>query len=439
MTATLRAYARILRDRWRLVAATTVATAAAAVVVLLLVPPLYRSGFTVFVRTPGEVSHVEDGGDSYAQSRAQSYAALAHSPGLAGRVLENLGIDTSPEQFARHVTATTRPGTVLIDVSVAAANAQDAHLAAAAFVTEYAATVKSLESVPGSVLPRAELVVVDPPGAPTPVTVWGPRASVLLVGALVVGALLGALAAVLRSLFDRSIRDPRDAASVTGLPVLGTAGASAAGSAGPDVRLIWQRLRALLDEPDHGVVAVTDAGRGRCAAATALDLAGAAHARGDVPIVVDIDLASPDPTLLGGADRPGVADILLGHATVSTAMTEGPQGSTLAAGRESARHPGLLRRSDLSVLLEELRTGHQWVILVCPPLLSGAVATDVLGDCDAIVLTVGHGITTEAELRETTQLLPTRPAAGVVMCGGPRSRDVTESGDEDLRERTGAR
>ncbi|MFF0816071.1 hypothetical protein ACFYVR_13100 [Rhodococcus sp. NPDC003318] len=435
MTGAVRAYARILRERWRFVAVAGLGALAVTAIVLLLVPSLYRSGFTVFVRTPGEVSQVEDGGDSYARSRAQSYAELAHSPDLAARVVRNLGLDTSPEEFAGRVTATARPGTVLIDVTLAAPTAREANLAAAAYAGEFAETVQSLESVPGSVLPRAELVVVDPPGRPTRVTEWGPPPMYLLLGALLAGALLGAAAAVLRSIHAPSLRDPRDASRVAGLPVLGTIGVPTGRTSPVDARLTWRRLLSLLGDPDRGVIAVTDSGNGRCAAATALALAAAARTRGDVTLLVDLDLDSPELSRrLDGGDGAGVADVLLGDATVPTALSVGPWGPVLTAGSAAGRTSDPLRDSGLSDLLDHLRADHRWVLLACPPIRSGARACDVMADCDALVVTVRYGVTTEPELHESALLRPARPVAGLVVYS-ERERGASTSDDAEHPER----
>ena len=63
MNPTLRQYGLILQRRWRwplwggLVALLLLAG------LLVLWPPLYKTQATVFVRTPGDVSRVADGGD----------------------------------------------------------------------------------------------------------------------------------------------------------------------------------------------------------------------------------------------------------------------------------------------------------------------------------------------------------------------------------------
>jgi hypothetical protein len=79
---------------------------------------------------------------------------------------------------------------------------------------EYAATVRSLESVPGSVVPRADLVVVDPPGRPVRVVAGGVPVTVLLLGASLIGLFIGLVAVVLRSIAERPPQDQAEASSV---------------------------------------------------------------------------------------------------------------------------------------------------------------------------------------------------------------------------------
>jgi capsular polysaccharide biosynthesis protein len=210
MTSVLTDYLLVLRLRWRWVAWGVLISLGATTILLLLPPPTYRSDATVFVRTPGDVSRVVDGGDRYAQSRAKTYAALAGSSRVSGRVISDLGLDSQPAGLSGRVTATNRPDTALIDVSVSARSAADAQHTATVFLTEYAALVRELESVPGSLVPRAELVVVDPPGQATRVIAWGAPLPAVLIAAALLGALLGAAGAVLRSVFHDTVRDRPD-------------------------------------------------------------------------------------------------------------------------------------------------------------------------------------------------------------------------------------
>lgn len=196
----LRTYGAILRARWRWVAWGVIGAVTVTAAVLLLWPPLYRTEATLFVRTPGDVSQSVDGGDRYAQSRAETYAALVKSTAVASRVIADASLDLSPQGFARRVAARHIPGTALVRFRVNGASADEARRTAHALITELSAEVRTLESVPGSLTPRAELVVVDPPSRPTRIMAWGAPLYPLVLGPVFLGAFLGALAAALRAM-----------------------------------------------------------------------------------------------------------------------------------------------------------------------------------------------------------------------------------------------
>lgn len=206
MSSALTAYLRILRARWRWLLWGVLLALAAATVVLVLQPPMYQSHATVFVRTPGDISRVVDGGDTYARGRAVTYAQLAKSTTLADRVIADLDLDVDPATLSARITGKNPPGTALIAVSVGARSGTQAHQLATVFLAEYAEMVHRLESVPGLLVPRAELVVVDPPGLPTRMVSWGLPLPVVLSGAALIGLVSGAGAAVIRSVLAGSAR-----------------------------------------------------------------------------------------------------------------------------------------------------------------------------------------------------------------------------------------
>jgi capsular polysaccharide biosynthesis protein len=205
MTTALAEYGAVLRSRWRWIMWAAIFALAACTAFLILYPPLYRSDATLFVRTPGDVSQAPDGGDSYAQGRANTYAALANSTSVSARVVFDLGLDLAPRDLSERIQANNPRGTALIHIAVSAPAAEEAQRIATVFLSEYAATVRSLESVPGSLVPRAELVVVDPPGRPVRVGAGGAPIPVFLLGSILTGLVLGASGAVLRSIFNGSV------------------------------------------------------------------------------------------------------------------------------------------------------------------------------------------------------------------------------------------
>jgi capsular polysaccharide biosynthesis protein len=205
MNAALTAYGRVLRKRWRWMVWGVLVALGATTVLLVLQPTMYRSQQTVFVRTPGDVSRVLDGGDTYAQGRAKTYAAVASSPGLSQRVISDLGLDVDPEVLSKRIKAEARTGTVLIDIAVEAPSAAEAARTATVLFSDLSAMVRSLESVPGALVPRAELVQVNPPGPPVRVVAWGLSIPIVLAGATLIGLTLGAAGAVVRGIFHDGI------------------------------------------------------------------------------------------------------------------------------------------------------------------------------------------------------------------------------------------
>jgi capsular polysaccharide biosynthesis protein len=218
MNTTLADYAAVLRSRWRWIVWGVLLALAATTAFLILRPPLYRSDATVFIRTPGDVSQVLDGGDSYAQGRARTYAALAGSTSLSARVIADLGLDLKPEALSERITAASPRGTALINITVSAPTAGEAQRTATVLLSEYAATVRTLESIPGSLVPRAELVVVDPPGQPVRVAAWGASIPIVLLCAALIGLVLGATVAVLRSIVGCPAPSSDLSEGVDGLP-----------------------------------------------------------------------------------------------------------------------------------------------------------------------------------------------------------------------------
>jgi hypothetical protein len=192
-------YLRLLRAKWRWLCWGVLVSLAITTAALLAAPPLYRCEATLFVRTPGDVSSVVDGGDSYAQGRARTFAALADNPALTSNVVTDLGLGLAPEKLADRVDAENPPGTALIEVGVSGPSPSEARRTGTVLLDELTATVEGLESVPGSLVPRAELVVINPPSTAFRVSAWGLPVAAVLAGAALTGAVVGAMCVVFTS------------------------------------------------------------------------------------------------------------------------------------------------------------------------------------------------------------------------------------------------
>ncbi|WP_068158472.1 Wzz/FepE/Etk N-terminal domain-containing protein [Rhodococcus phenolicus] len=380
MTSALTEYRSVLRKRWRWVAWGVLLTVGATTVFLLLSPPIYRTQATVFVRTPGDVSRVVDGGDSYAQGRAATYAELADSTDLAARVIDDLGLGLAPEALANRIDAANRPGTALIDVDVRAPSPEEAVQTTTVLIAEFATMVRTLEEVPGALQPRAELVVVELPGPPTRIVAWNVPLPTALLAAVLAGLFLGTTAAVVRSIFDHSLHDPRDAARVSGSTLLGSIRDGAPDRVTSNERGLRLRLLPLLRNPSRGVITVTDGSRASATATTARYLARALAVRDSSVVIADLD-----------GQRAHVID-----------------------------------STEFRTRIRKLRSRYNWVILACPSATNAAALADV---SDAIVLTVRQGVTTRRQLRDTAMLLPKSVASAVVF-----DRGVPPLGDGEETE-----
>jgi capsular polysaccharide biosynthesis protein len=203
MTTALAQYGRILSARWRWIVWGILITLAAATTAMLISPPLYRSDALVFIRTPGDTSRVADGGALYASVRADTYAAMATQDDLSRRVVSDLGLAMSAGQLSKRIHAKAYPGAALISLTVDGSSPADAQRIGNVVLSEWQASVLAVESVPGGVVPRAELVVVDRPDRAVRIVLWGVPFDRALLALIVLGAVLGATAAVLREIFGR--------------------------------------------------------------------------------------------------------------------------------------------------------------------------------------------------------------------------------------------
>lgn len=190
------AYAAALAPRWRWLVWGVLGSLVVTTAVLVAAPTHYRCTSTVFVRTPGDVSAVSDGGDSYARGRARTYAAMVTNTGLTARVAAGMGSGVTPGALADGISATNPADTALIDVTVSGPTPGDALRTATVLLVQFASLVADLESVPGSLVPRAELVVVNRPDAAVRIVAWGLPVPAVLAAAALVGFVLAGLCVV---------------------------------------------------------------------------------------------------------------------------------------------------------------------------------------------------------------------------------------------------
>lgn len=425
-----------LRTRWWLPIVVLLFAGGAALGVSLLTTPLYQSSTQLFVSANGSNSPAGQAqSDQVAQDRVASYAQLVAGPDLARRLVDNLGLPMTPEQLQKEMAVSAVPGTLLIKVTVTDPSPQQAFRIAQAVGAEFPVQAAQLETADATPSPVRVTVaeqprVPDRPSSPQLVRNVGIAA--------VLGLLVGAVAALMRPVLDRTVRDPRQAAEVTSAPVIGVVPRSRAlrrpakqkrGGASREFRALRAMLQCL-DVGESSVLTVASCLQAEGKTTVALNLGLALAEEGYAVTVVEADLSSPSMArYLGLPEEVGLAHVLAGLTDVDGAMRPHPRGelSVMPAGTMPAHLPEPLRGAQLFPILEKLRAGADVVLVDGPPLLTDPDAARIAAHTDGAILAVRYGRTRRTALREGLELLQFARARmlGVVLTMVPRRSATT--------------
>jgi capsular exopolysaccharide synthesis family protein len=412
---TLREVLAALRAAWWLPAAGLLVGLATALLLSLVQTPLYTSYIQFFVSTRGG-STTSDAfqGSQFSQERVTSYAQLVAGDELADRVVERLDLDRAPSEVSGGVSASAVADTVLIDVTVTDPSPEMAQRIADAIGQEFPSYVDELETPDdGSVSPITVTVTAQPqvPGAPT-----SPQTARNAVLGALVGLLVGAALAVLRSRLDRSVRDPDETARLAGAPVIGTVlrdevlgkqhtiDRVANTRTAEDYRQLRNNLQFLkVDEPPK-VIMVTSALPSEGKTTVVINLGLALADTGRRVTIVEADLRKPKVTRYLGL---GLTNVLAGSAEVGDVVQQHGEGDLYVIGAgPTPPNPGeLLSSSHMFSLLDKLRAENDFVLVDAPPLLPVADSTGLAVFMDGVLLSVRYGSTRKEQLQQAAATL----------------------------------
>lgn len=377
-------YLQIMRKHWRSVTAVTLGTLLLAALFSLIARPTYTSSSTIFLSiknasTAGELN----AGSSYVENQAQSFAKVARTPIVLQPVIDDLGLDTTPEQLATSVTASVPTNTATIDLSVVRGDAVEATEIAAA-VSDRLIVVVSQLSPPGP--DGAEPVVatvVKPATVPTSPT--SPKVAQNLALGVLLGLLLGAGQAILRDTLNTQVRSVKDIERVTDRPVLGTVAFDPDASTHPLVLQVdphspraeaYRSLRTnlqflgLADGNRSMVVTSSIPGEGKTT--SAINIASTLATAGERVLLIDADLRRPKlANYLKLEGSVGLTTVLIGEARFEEVVQ--PYGNTrldvLAAGPVPPNPAELLGFDAMAQLVTWATQHYDHVIIDAPPLL----------------------------------------------------------------------
>lgn len=434
----LQDYARIVRQRWLLIALTTAITVGFALAFTLAATPQYQSTARLFVSTSqADESNVFQGG-TFSQQRVKSYANLLTGEEISRRVVEELGVDDRPRDLASRVTATVQPDTVVLAISVTDPSAAKARELTQATATVFVAYVAELETAPGKSTAPVKATIVD--RATTPTSPVSPQPLRNLALALVLGLLAGGGLAVLRDTTDNRIKTDTDLATASGgAPVLGNIhfdkGAiknpliTQLGSHAPRVeafRVLRTNLQFVNVDAASKVFVITSAVPGEGKSSTACNLALSIADAGQKVLLIEGDLRRPKATeYFGLVNNVGVTTVLIGRMNLTDAVQNAaPKCDLLASGSTPPNPAELLQTDTMKRLLQEARAAYDVVLIDAPPLLPVTDAAILSAESDGAILVVHHGSTTRDQVTSSVDRLASVDArlVGTIVSMAPRPK-----------------
>lgn len=422
MNSTLNEYVRILTERWRWVAVVCLVVVGLAATYLLLQPKSYQSQSTVFITTPRDDSDTYYRGDLYAKERLPSYAALIQSQDLAKRVIDDLQLDSTPEEMIAGTTATPIPGTVLILLATSAGSPSSAQTINQAYLDEFIAEIASLEAIPGALTPRAELLVVEPPTISQLPGGFPP--SLVLGAATAAGLIAGATLAVLMALADSRIRRPEDAIEATGLPLFAAFPAQTVNSTGIEPgRELRDSLQAALPSDQKHIVLVTAPDVSTGSTSVAQQLADSLRDSGESVALIDFDVRTQTDRT-SDESRVSVVDVVEDLVAPDDALSNKVDGITVVPqGHSSENAARVVDSPRAGLLIERASQLHGWVILDSAPTSKFSDAQRLSHFADALIIVSRSGKTKFETLRATAQQFAQSgpQVAGIVLNGCSRT------------------
>lgn len=376
-------YLRVLRKRWRLVLLVPLLSVGAAALITSRTTPQYQSTVQFFVSTPATSA---DAGTAYtgglfSQQRVKSYADLLSGPRLADAVQRELGGPQSAEPI--DISARVQPDTVLLTATVTDPDPHRALAVARAVARVFPTLVDELEKpLDGGPATIKAVVSAEPALGRDPVS---PRPVRNLALALVVGALLGAGAAVARETADNTVKTPEQLREIGDVATLGAIAYDPRASKRPlivqdDPRApraeAFRHLRTNLqfveiDRPLRSLV-VTSPLPGEGKSTSACNLAITLAQSGIRVLLLEGDLRRPKVTdYLGLEGAVGLTSVLIGQASLDDAIQTWGQDdlAVLPSGPLPPNPSELLASTGMREVMEQLEQRYQVVIVDAPPLL----------------------------------------------------------------------
>lgn len=454
-TMSPRRLAQVIRREAWIVALVTVLAMLAALVVTSIQTPMYRAKMTYVVGSAGGAFEPRIGDPTL----TQTITTLLQSEEIAARVIDEVGLKTTPEKLSKKLKVLVRPNSAVLEVNVEADSTAGAERILRAYSKVFGAEAQRLgikSNSPTIVGGSKESIIfatlyTRPRADPKAVS---PRRGAAVVTAAMLGLVLGLVLAFVRERLDDRIRTRQEAEDAFGVPVIGglpagsggrpvvnTRGGRRAGRRHHDTALeeALQMLSLnleLIDEGRGAAILVTstqhEEGKSTLVANLGLSLArGGSHV-----VCVEADPQEPglrallnlEPARRNGARSATekTLDELLRPVDVDPGLSAAPAGDLRVMSFDDW-HAGLEAHGPKdrgATLVKLLRASADYVIIDASPLAMGDASRLALLT-DSVLLVARAGRTTTSRAATTRAILRRLGVSNVSVV-------LTEAGDDDL-------
>jgi capsular exopolysaccharide synthesis family protein len=424
-------YLDILRRRWLGVLIIVLTTLALAAALTFAMPKKYTATTRLFIAVAGESATDLAQGSNFAEKQMSSYAEVATSPRVLTPVIEQLGLQITPQDLAKSVEATVPVETVILEIAATDVDSTRAAQIANAVGQELAEATADLSPPRQDGTKAVQATTIEPAQAPDQPS--SPNIALNLGIGLILGLLLGLGVAVMRHVLDTKIRNESDVRILTGSPIMGVVAYDQEVPSHPVILRdeplaapseAVRRLRTNLQfidvasRPKSIVVTSSIPAEGKTT--IAINLAVSLADAGARVILVDADLRRPSiAESLGIEGQVGLTTILIGRADVKDVVQ--PFGTTsldvLPAGQIPPNPSELLGSVAMADLLELLSGSYDMVLLDSPPLLPVTDAVVLSKLAGGALVVVGADRIHRPQLQQSLESLETAGAHlfGIVM------------------------
>lgn len=411
-----------LRRRWPIVLGGLALGATASCAHLVLSTPTYdataRLYVTVASSESGSTTDLVQGGNA-AEQRVRSYVDIITTPRVLQPAIDQLGLDTTAQDLADRVRASSPNETVLLNLTVNDTSAAHAAEIANAISESFTKLVADdLEQASAGSVSPVSIRTVQPAVVPQDQATPQPAKSLFLgIGG---GLSVGVLGAVLRELLDTRIRSRTEVESVTDRPVLGTVPKSkdlqrtpvfiqgnGRGAFAEAFRALRTNLRFLGQSSAGRVFVITSANPGEGKTTTTVNLAAALMEGGARVAVVDCDLRRPAVAArLDMDNNAGLTDVLIGRVELDDVLQPwGATGTVLPTGPLPPNPADLLASAGMTEILAALAAANDYVIVDTPPLLPVTDAAVLAAASSGAIVVTAAGKSHTHELRDALAVL----------------------------------